>query len=85
MKVKAIININDLQDKVFRPVGSVFECNEERAKYLLQNKAIEIIEEPKKEIAKKELKETFNELSKAIGKEIKIEETETKPKKKKKK
>lgn len=83
MKVKAIININDLQDKVFRPVGSVFECNEERAKYLLQNKAVEIIEESKKKIAKKELEETFNELSKTIGKEIKIEETETKPKKKK--
>lgn len=55
MKVKAIININDLQDKVFRPVGSVFECDEERAKYLLENNAIEIIEE-KKEIKPKKKK-----------------------------
>lgn len=49
MKVKVINNnLNDLQDKVFRPIGSVFECNEERADYLLKNNAVEIIEPPKK-------------------------------------
>ena len=55
MKVKVINkNINDLQDKVFRPVGSVFECDKERAEFLLKNKAIEIIkEESKKDKNKK--------------------------------
>lgn len=47
MKVKAIVNIDDLQDKVFRPVGQVFECNKERTEYLLKNNAIEIIKEDK--------------------------------------
>lgn len=47
MKVKAIVNIDDLQDKVFRPVGSIFEVDKERAEYLLKNKAIEIIKEDK--------------------------------------
>lgn len=47
MKVKAIVNIDDLQDKVFRPVGSIFEVSEERAEYLLKNKAIEIIKDDK--------------------------------------
>lgn len=51
MKVKVINkNLDDLQDKVFRPVGSIFECNEERAEYLLKNKAIEIVEEEKIEV-----------------------------------
>ena len=47
MKVKAIVNIDDLQDKVFRPVGSIFEADKERAEYLLKNNAIEIIKEDK--------------------------------------
>ena len=51
MKVKVINkNLDDLQDKVFRPVGSVFECNEERAEYLLKNNAVEIVEEEKIEV-----------------------------------
>jgi hypothetical protein len=51
MKVKVIgKNLDDLQDKVFRPVGSIFECSEERAEYLLKNKAIEIVEEEPKSL-----------------------------------
>ena len=53
MKVKAIINIDDLQDKIFRPVGSIFEVDKERAEYLLNNNAVEIIEEKKEESKKK--------------------------------
>lgn len=57
MKVKVVNkNLNDLQDKVFRIIGSVFECSEERAKYLLQNNAIEIISEEKKEETKSKKK-----------------------------
>ena len=54
MKVKVINkNLDDLQDKVFRPVGSIFECNEERAEYLKGHKAVEIIEEVKEKLKKK--------------------------------
>lgn len=49
MKVKAIVNIDDLQDKVFRPVGSIFEVSKERADYLLKSKVIEIVKEEKEE------------------------------------
>ena len=54
MKVKVINkNLNDLQDNVFRPVGSVFECDKERAEYLLNNGAVEIVEEEKIEVEPK--------------------------------
>lgn len=51
MKVKVIgKNLDDLQDKVFRPVGSIFECDDERAEYLLKNNAVEIVEEEQKSL-----------------------------------
>lgn len=51
MKVKVIgKNLDDLQDKVFRPVGSIFECDKERAEYLLKNNAVEIVEEDSKSL-----------------------------------
>jgi hypothetical protein len=51
MKVKVINkNLDDLQDKVFRPVGSIFECDKERAEYLLKNNAVEIVEENSKSL-----------------------------------
>lgn len=51
MKVKVINkNLDDLQDKVFRPVGSIFECDDERAEYLLKNNAVEIVEEDSKSL-----------------------------------
>lgn len=55
MKVKVINkNLDDLQDNVFRPVGSIFECDKKRAEFLLKNKAIKIIkEESKKDKNKK--------------------------------
>jgi hypothetical protein len=54
MKVRVINNnLNDLQDKVFRPIGQVFECDDERAKYLLKNNVVEIVEEKKAENKKK--------------------------------
>lgn len=55
MKVKVINkNLNDLQDNVFRPVGSVFECDKERAEYLLKNNAVKIVEEEKIETINKD-------------------------------
>ena len=47
MKVKAIINFNDLEKDVHRNVGDVFEVSQERADFLLEHNAIEIVvEEP---------------------------------------
>ena len=51
MKAKVINkNLDDLQDKVFRPIGSIFECDDERAEYLLKNNAVEIVEEDSKSL-----------------------------------
>lgn len=72
VKVKAIINFNDVEEKKQRIKDeSIWECSEERANYLLEHNAIEIIGVPKKE--KKE----------EIKKEIIEKKEETKPKKKK--
>ena len=50
VKVKAIINFNDLEDGVYRVAGkSEWECSKERADYLLEHKAIEVVEEIKEE------------------------------------
>lgn len=49
VKVKAIINFNDMEENVKRNIGDVFECSKIRCDYLLEHKAIEIIEEIKKE------------------------------------
>lgn len=50
MKVRVINkNLNDLQDKIFRPIGAIFECDNERAYFLLKNKAVEVVEEVKEE------------------------------------
>lgn len=81
MKVKVINkNLNDLQDNVFRPIGSVFECNEERAEYLLNNNAIIIVDT-------KEESENIKPLNEEKLKEVKkqIEEHIQVPKNKKKK
>lgn len=45
MKVKAIINFNDLQDKTKRKAGDIFECTKERAIFLLEHEAVKFIEE----------------------------------------
>ena len=80
MKVKAIININDLQDKVFRPIGSVFECDKERAEYLLNNNAIIIVDTKEENENIKPLnEEKLEEVKKQIEEHIQV------PKNKKKK
>lgn len=61
MKVKVINkNLDDLQDKVFRPVGSVFECDKERAEYLLNNGAVKIVEEEPKSLYTEVIKNSKN-------------------------
>ena len=49
-KVKALINFNDLEEKKKRVVGEEFECSKTRCDYLLEHKAIKIVEEIKKEV-----------------------------------
>lgn len=63
MKVRAIINFNDLKENIRREAGkSEWECSEERAKFLLDHKAVEIIEDApiveKKEIIEEPKKST---------------------------
>lgn len=48
-KVKALINFNDLEENKHRVIGEVFECSKTRCDYLLEHKAIEIVEEVKEE------------------------------------
>ena len=49
-KVKALISFNDLEENKRRTVGEEFECSKKRADYLLENNAIEIIEEKEEEL-----------------------------------
>ena len=74
-KVKAIINFTDLEEDKKRVIGDEFICEKERADFLLEHKAIEILEEVKEKGSK-------------VKPEIKIDEEkievfEEKPKKKK--
>lgn len=55
-KVKALINFNDLEEKKQRTIGDEFECSKIRCDYLLEHKAVEVIEE-----IKEEPKETIEE------------------------
>ena len=50
VKVKTIMKFKDMEANVERLIGEEFECEEERAKYLKENNAIEILEEPKKAV-----------------------------------
>lgn len=53
VKVKALINFFDVDAKEQRVKDkSIWACEKERADYLLEHKAIEILEEPKKETIK---------------------------------
>ena len=45
MKVRAIINFNDVEENILREKGkSEWVCSEERANFLLEHNAVEIIE-----------------------------------------
>jgi len=51
-KVKALINFNDLEENKQRKIGEEFECSKTRCDYLLEHKAIEVLEEVKEELPK---------------------------------
>ena len=80
MKVKVLYNFNDLEAKTNRVVGDVFECTEERAKFLIEKKAVEEVVEVKEE----NVKPLDEEVVEKLGEDLE-EATEVKPKKKKKK
>ena len=67
-KVKALINFTDMEANKKRIIGEEFECSKIRCDYLLDNKAIEIVEE-----VKEEKKDGFG---KEIAKHINIITTE---------
>lgn len=46
-KVRALISFNDLEENKHRNIGDEFECSKARCDYLLEHKAIEIVEEVK--------------------------------------
>ena len=79
-KVKALINFNDLEENKKRVVGEKFECSKVRCDYLLEHKAIEIVEEVK-ENSKEEVE--LNEFGNPVGtRELKEEKTKSTKKKK---
>lgn len=62
-KVKALINFNDLEANKKRVVGEEFECSKIRCDYLLEHKAIEIVEKIKKsEETNKKIDEIHDDL-----------------------
>lgn len=46
-KVKALIDFNDLEEKKRRNIGDEFECSKTRCDFLLEHKAVEVVEEVK--------------------------------------
>ena len=88
MKVKAIINFNDLKEKTERKIGDIFEVSNKRAEFLLENNAVEIVEEKiiAEEIPMFEVEELNEEIIETPIEELKAEIKLTeKPKKKKRK
>ncbi len=84
MKVKAIIDFNDLQEGIHRVAGkSEWECSKERADYLLKHNAIKIIEEEPVKI-EYDINLDGKKIAETIIKQQEIKKEE-KPKKSKKK
>lgn len=88
-KVKALINFNDLEANKKRVIGEEFECSKLRADYLLEHKAIEIIEEIKEKTTKVEIvvdnvaNKPIGELKSEVKEAIEYLEKKKTPKKKK--
>ena len=49
MKVKVLMKFTDMEENCERKVGEEFECEKDRAEYLAENKAVEILEQVKEE------------------------------------
>ena len=71
-KVKAIINFNDLEENIKRKVGDEFVVDIERAEYLVEHRAVEILEKIKPEPKKATIE--IDSMAKEIFKEPTIEE-----------
>lgn len=60
--VKAKINFNDLEEKAYRKANeSIWECSEERAEYLKEHNAVEILTKQKEEVKKEIIEEVKEE------------------------
>ena len=85
-KVKAIIEFNDMEENTKRKIGDEFVTSIERAEYLVEHKAVEILERIKPEVnMPKETVEKGNEIITDGLKEMIFGETALKQKSKKKK
>lgn len=78
MKVKAIINFKDLLENKSRKIGDMFNVSKERAEFLLENKAIEIVEENVISEINAIAEEDMTEKQKASFEEKKREKTKKK-------
>lgn len=79
-KVRALINFNDMEENKKRNIGDEFECSKVRCDFLLEHKAIEVIEEVVQAVADTIVEED----SKIICEDKEVEKLfEEKPKKKK--
>ena len=85
VKVKALIRFSDMQENCERRIGEEFECEQDRANYLLENNVIEILEEIKETPfeVKEEKKEV--EFKKPVIDKIEEEKPKTTKKNSKKK
>ena len=84
VKVRAIIDFDDIEDGLHRVAHkSEWICDKERADYLIENKAVEILEEIKPEVKEKVVvplasKEKLEEVAKVIKKSVKAKKTSKK-------
>ena len=67
-KVKALINFNDLEDGKHRKIGDEFICTKERTDFLIEHKAVEIIESVEMPKLKKESTTEFVEAKEEVKK-----------------
>ena len=74
-KVKALINFNDLEEGKHRKIGEKFICTKERTDFLIEHKAVEIIESiemPKlKEITIENVDKALKDIHESAKEEIK--------------
>lgn len=66
-KVRALINFTDMEDNKKRIINEEWICSMDRAEYLKDNKAIEIVEEIKKEQDKLTVVKNFDEEQEKIA------------------
>lgn len=83
--VKALIKFDDVEENEKRKTGDEWICGKERMEFLLEHKAVEIVEEIKEETENILIPNTKEEEIKVVPLKTTKKKTEEKPKEKKKK